>query len=114
MLKEQYLEMGISEEVFDYCEKICTELTDRFKKVDETAEINQLKVLKAMQKNKVSDIHFAASSGYGYNDLGRETLEAVYADVFHTEAALVRPAILCGTHALTVALLASLMIPWTG
>ena len=108
MLKEQYLEMGISEEIFDFCEKICTELTDRFKKVDETAEINQLKVLKAMQKNKVSDIHFAASSGYGYNDLGRETLEAVYADVFHTEAALVRPAILCGTHALTVALFGNL------
>ena len=108
MLKEQYLEMGISEKVFDYCEKICAKLTDRFKKVDETAEINQLKVLKAMQKNKVSDIHFAASSGYGYNDLGRETLEAVYADVFHTEAALVRPAILCGTHALTVALFGNL------
>ena len=108
MLKEQYLEMGISEEVFDFCEKICTELTDRFKKIDEIAEINQLKVLKAMQKNKVSDIHFAASSGYGYNDIGRETLEAVYADVFHTEAALVRPAILCGTHALTVALFGNL------
>ena len=108
MLKEQYLEMGISERVFEFCESICTELTDRFKKVDETAEINQLKVLKAMQKNKVSDIHFAASSGYGYNDLGRETLEAVYADVFHTEAALVRPAILCGTHALTVALFGNL------
>lgn len=108
MLKEQYLEMGISEEVFEFCESICTELTDRFKKIDETAEINQLKVLKAMQKNKVSDIHFAASSGYGYNDLGRETLEAVYADVFHTEAALVRPAILCGTHALTVALFGNL------
>ena len=72
MLKEQYLEMGISERVFEFCESICTELTDRFKKVDETAEINQLKVLKAMQKNKVSDIHFAASSGYGYNDIGRE------------------------------------------
>lgn len=108
MLKEQYLEMGISERVFEFCESICTELTDRFKKVDEIAEINQLKVLKAMQKNKVSDIHFAASSGYGYNDLGRETLEAVYADVFHTEAALVRPAILCGTHALTVALFGNL------
>ena len=108
MLKEQYLEMGISEKVFNFCENICVELTDRFKKVDEIAEINQLKVLKAMQKNKVSDIHFAASSGYGYNDLGRETLEAVYADVFHTEAALVRPAILCGTHALTVALFGNL------
>ena len=108
MLKEQYREMGISEEVFDYCEKICQSLEDRFKRVDEIAEINQLKVLKAMQKNKVSDIHFAASSGYGYNDLGRDTLEAVYADVFHTEAALVRPAILCGTHALTVALFGNL------
>ena len=108
MLKEQYQEMGISEEVFDYCEKICQSLEDRFKKVDEIAEINQLKVLKAMQKNKVSDIHFAASSGYGYNDLGRDTLEGVYADVFHTEAALVRPAILCGTHALTVALFGNL------
>ena len=108
MLKEQYREMGISEEVFDYCEKICISLEDRFKRVDEIAEINQLKVLKAMQKNKVSDIHFAASSGYGYNDLGRDTLEGVYADVFHTEAALVRPAILCGTHALTVALFGNL------
>lgn len=108
MLKEQYLEMGISERVFEFCESICTELTDRFKKVDEIAEINQLKVLKAMQKNKVSDIHFAASSGYGYNDLGRETLEAVYADVFHTETALVRPSILCGTHALTVAMFGNL------
>ena len=108
MLKEQYQEMGISTEVFDYCEKKCKSLEDRFKKIDEIAEINQLKVLKAMQKNKVSDIHFAASSGYGYNDLGRDTLEAVYADVFHTEAALVRPAILCGTHALTVALFGNL------
>lgn len=108
MLKEQYREMGISEEVFDYCEKICKSLEDRFKRVDEIAEINQLKVLKAMQKNKVSDIHFVASSGYGYNDLGRDTLEGVYADVFHTEAALVRPAILCGTHALTVALFGNL------
>ena len=108
MLKEQYREMGISAEVFDYCEKICKSLEDRFKRVDEIAEINQLKVLKAMQKNKVSDIHFAASSGYGYNDLGRDTLEGVYADVFHTEAALVRPAILCGTHALTVALFGNL------
>ena len=108
MLKEQYQEMGISTEVFDYCEKKCKSLEDRFKKIDEIAEINQLKVLKAMQKNKVSDIHFAASSGYGYNDLGRDTLEGVYADVFHTEAALVRPAILCGTHALTVALFGNL------
>ena len=108
MLKKWYLEMGISEQVFDYCEKICENLNTRFKKVDEIAEVNQLKVLKAMQKNRVSDIHFAASSGYGYNDLGRDTLESVYADVFHTEAALVRPSILCGTHALTVAMFGNL------
>ena len=108
MLKKWYLEMGVSEQVFDYCEKICENLTARFKKVDEIAEINQLKVLRAMQKNRVSDIHFAASSGYGYNDLGRDTLESVYADVFHTEAALVRPSILCGTHALTVAMFGNL------
>ncbi len=108
MVKDGYLSMGISREVFDFCEKKCALLEERFKRIDEIAEFNQLKVLRAMQKNKVSDIHFAASSGYGYNDLGRDTLEEVYADVFKTEAALVRPAILCGTHALTVALFGNL------
>lgn len=102
------MSMGISEEVYDFCEEKCRKLAERFNKVDEIAEINQLKVLKAMQNNRVSDIHFAGSSGYGYNDLGRETLESVYADVFHTEAALVRPSILCGTHALAVALFGNL------
>ena len=107
-LREQYRIMGISDEVFDYCEEKCNELSERFKKIDETAEYNQLKVLRAMQKNKVSDIHFSASNGYGYNDLGRDVLEAVYADIFHTESGLVRPSILCGTHALTVALFGNL------
>ena len=69
-----------------------------------TAEYNQLKVIKAMQDNRVSDIHFAATTGYGYNDLGRDTLEDVYASVFHTESALVRPGLISGTHALHVAL----------
>src|SRR5699024_6273957 len=72
--------------------------------IDKMAEYNQLKVLRAMQRRRVSEAHFAATSGYGYNDMGRDTLEEVYADVFHTEAALVRTQITCGTHALTVAL----------
>ena len=106
-VKEQYLAMGVSEAVYNYCEKILEGLKGRFERIDQVAEINQMKVLDAMHKNKVSDIHFAATTGYGYNDLGRETLERVYADTFHTEAALVRPQIACGTHALAVALSAN-------
>ena len=89
-------------------EKICADLEERFKKVDKIAEYNQLKVIGAMQKNKVAEAHFNTTTGYGYNDLGRETLEKVYADVFHTEDALVRPQITCGTHALALALSANL------
>ncbi len=107
-MKEQYLAMGISEPVYEYCEKILNRLNERFQEIDKVAEINQMKVLHAMHKNKVSDIHFAATTGYGYNDMGRETIEQVYADTFHTEAALVRPQIACGTHALAVALSANL------
>lgn len=107
-IKEQYHQLGIDERVYNYCSRILKKLEERFQKIDETAEFNQLKVIHAFQKNRVSDIHFAASTGYGYNDLGRDTLEAVYADIFHTETALVRPAILCGTHALTVALFGNL------
>ncbi len=107
-LYEMYKDAGISREVFDYCEVVLSDLNERFDDINKTAELNQLKVLKAMQKNKVSDVHFAATSGYGYNDLGRDTLEDVYADVFHTEAALVRPQITCGTHALALALSANL------
>lgn len=106
--KQMYLQMGISENVFEFCERTEQTLTERFKEIDEIAEYNQMKVLKAMQKNRVSDVHFAASTGYGYNDIGRDTLEQVYADTFHTETALVRPQLTCGTHALTIALSANL------
>lgn len=103
-----YKELGISEKVFSFCKKTEDSLRERFTEIDQVAEYNQCKVIAAMQKNKLSDIHFAATTGYGYNDLGRDTLEAVYADVFRAEAALVRPQLTCGTHALTVALAANL------
>lgn len=99
-----YQQMGISREVFSFCQQIEKNLAERFQAIDERAEINQLKVIKAMQDNRVSDIHFAATTGYGYNDLGRDTLEEVFASVFHTEAALVRPNLISGTHALHIAL----------
>ncbi|RDU23068.1 methionine gamma-lyase family protein [Anaerosacchariphilus polymeriproducens] len=99
-----YEEMGICKDVFQFGTEIEKCLTDRFKKIDEVVEYNQLKVISAMQKHKVSAECFASTSGYGYNDLGRDKLEEVYAACFHTEAALVRPQIACGTHALSVAL----------
>ncbi len=107
-IRQMYKELGISEKVFSFCKKTEDSLQERFAEIDRVAEYNQCKVIAAMQKNKLSDIHFAATTGYGYNDLGRDTLEAVYADVFRTEAALVRPQLTCGTHALTVALAANL------
>uniref|UniRef100_UPI0028A6E7D1 methionine gamma-lyase family protein n=1 Tax=Lacrimispora sp. TaxID=2719234 RepID=UPI0028A6E7D1 len=103
-INEMYESLGISRQVMDFGKEIEEALKERFKEIDETAEYNQMKVIKAMQDNRVSDIHFAATTGYGYNDLGRDTLEAVYASVFHTESALVRPNLISGTHALTVAL----------
>lgn len=103
-LKQFYNEMNISEEVLNYCGDIEESLKERFRKIDEVAEFNQLKVLKAMQQCRVSDVHFSATTGYGYNDLGRDTLEEVYAATFHAESALVRPQITCGTHALSTAL----------
>ncbi len=103
-----YKQMGISKEVADFGESVAAQLTGRFEKIDETAQINQLKVIHAMQKNKVSSACFAQSSGYGYDDYGRDTLEKVYADCFHTEDALVRPQITCGTHALALALFSNL------
>lgn len=105
---KMYNGLGISKQVLDFCTKIEERLQDRFKEFDEKAEYNQLKVIKAMQEARVSDVHFSASSGYGYNDLGRDTLEEVYAKVFNTEAALVRPQITCGTHALALALASNL------
>ena len=106
--QKMYRELGISEEVFAYGEAAIARLDARFREIDEIAEYNQQKVLAAMQKNRVNATHFAATTGYGYNDAGRDALEAVYADTFHTEAALVRPQITCGTHALAVALSANL------
>ena len=107
-LVEQYKAMGICEEVYSYGEKTECELKERFTAIDEIAEYNQLKVIAAMQKNRVSAECFQMSSGYGYNDLGRDTLEQVYADCFHAKAALVRPQITCGTHALALALMSNL------
>ena len=99
-----YQSMGISNEVYNFGKEILSGLKERFEAIDEVAEYNQMKVLNAMQECKVSDIHFAATTGYGYNDLGRDTLEEVYAKVFHTEDAIVRPQLVSGTHALAVAL----------
>ncbi|MCI6887111.1 MAG: methionine gamma-lyase family protein [Lachnospiraceae bacterium] len=103
-LNEMYAELGISGKVLSFCTEIEESLKPRFEKIDRTAEYNQMKVIKAMQDNRVSDVHFAATTGYGYNDLGRDTLEEVYASLFHAEAALVRPNLISGTHALHVAL----------
>lgn len=107
-LQEQYQALGIDPAVVKFGEEIEEELELRFREIDERAEYNQLKVISAMQKNKVSAECFNISSGYGYNDLGRDTLEKVYADCFRGEDALVRPQITCGTHALALALMSNL------
>ena len=105
---EMYKEIGISKEVYDLGEKVIDDLKDRFLEYDRVAEFNQLKILAAMQKNKVSAECLLGTTGYGYNDLGRDTLERVYADTFKGEDALVRPQITCGTHALALALMSNL------
>jgi cystathionine beta-lyase family protein involved in aluminum resistance len=103
-LQKTYEALGLDPKVLAYCADIEQNLIPRFHLIDQVAEINQMKVLKAMQDNRLSDVHFAATTGYGYNDMGRDTLEKVYADVFKAEDALVRPQLISGTHALTVAL----------
>lgn len=103
-LKAYYEELGVDGKVYDYAQKVEHGLKTRFEKMDEIAQINQLKVLRAMQKNKVAEAHLSGTTGYGYNDIGREAIEGVYADVFGTEDALVRPQITCGTHALGLAM----------
>lgn len=103
-----YRELGIDAEVFAFGRQVEAELTDRFRKIDETAEYNQLKVISAMRACRVSEACLTGTTGYGYNDLGRDTLEQVFAKTFHTEAALVRPLIACGTHALAIALFGNL------
>lgn len=107
-MKELYEQLGISSKVYDFGAEIEVSLKERFEQFDKTAEYNQLKVLMAMQKNKVSAECFQSSSGYGYDDFGRDTLEKVYADTFHTEACLIRSQITCGTHALAIALFGNL------
>ena len=99
---------GIDKKVLDFCLEKEELIKDRFAEIDRITEYNQLKVLRAMQKNNLSDVHFSATTGYGYNDLGRDTLEKIYADIFNTEDALVRPQLISGTHALTVALAGNL------
>ena len=103
-LTGMYEQLGISEKVLKFARETEAALKERFEEIDGGAEYNQLKVIKAMQEARVSDIHFAGTTGYGYNDLGRDTLEEVYARAFHGEDALVRPQLISGTHALTVAL----------
>lgn len=103
-MKALYNKMGISEEVIRYGEDIASSLKERFDTLDELAEYNQLKVLDAFSSNKVSAECLSGTTGYGYNDIGRDTLEAVFAHVFQTEDALVRPQITCGTHALSLTL----------
>ena len=103
-LQGMYKELGISPQVMEFGREVEAGLKERFEGIDAIAEYNQMKVIKGMQDNRVSDIHFAATTGYGYNDLGRDTLEDVYASVFHGESALVRPQLISGTHALHVAL----------
>ena len=107
-METMYESLGISKKVLEFGAQIEEHLKERFEEIDKRAEFNQMKVIKAMQDNRVSDIHFAATTGYGYNDLGRDTLEAVYASAFHGESALVRPQLTCGTHALAVALASNL------
>lgn len=108
LLWERYQALGISKKVFEFGKQVRNELTDRFAEIDKVAEYNQLKVLQAMQENRVSEACLYGTTGYGYNDIGRDTLEKVYASVFQTEDALVRPQITCGTHALALALLSNL------
>lgn len=103
-LENEYKKMGISKDVYNFCQKVEESLKERFDEIDHITECNQLKVLHAMQEHHLSEAHFSPTTGYGYNDIGRETLEKVYATIFGTEAALVRPQITCGTHALYLAL----------
>lgn len=108
MIREQYLKMGLDEDIVRLGDEVRKSLKERFEKIDEMAEYNQLKVLKAMQDKQVSEACLLGTTGYGYNDLGRDTLEDVYAQIFKAEDALVRPQITCGTHALALALMSNL------
>ena len=101
-------EFGVSPKLISLAKTAEARLEPQFRLADEIAGVNQLKVLRAMREHRLSDAHFARATGYGYNDAGREVLEAVYASVFKAEDALVRPQMISGTHALTVALFGNL------
>ena len=103
-----YKAFGISDRVLAFAEPVLESLKERFDLIDETAEYNQLRVIKAMQDAHVGEAHLKGTTGYGYDDIGRDGLEQVYASYFHTEDALVRPQITCGTHALALALMSNL------
>ena len=107
-IKNYYLSLGIKESVYNFCEATEQALLPRFQEIDRIAEQNQIKVISAMQKAGFSESHLNGTTGYGYNDRGREAVEEIYAHVFHTEDALVRQQITCGTHALSIALSANL------
>ena len=96
--------LNIDEKTIDLCLKCEEEAKEQFAKIDEVREYNQYKVLNSMRKNKLSDIHFNMSTGYGYGDIGRDTLDRIYADTFMCEDALVRPNIVSGTHAISLCL----------
>ena len=106
---ELYAQMGVSQKVLDFGATILEEIKPQFAHIDAVAEHNQAKVIQAMQANRLAAMHFNPSTGYGYDDDGRDNLEHIYAHVFGTEAALVRPQITCGTHALALALAANLL-----
>lgn len=103
-LREYYIQLGVSPKVYDFCSEIEKSLEDRFKEIDNITELNQVKVIKAMQDCRFAEEHMNGTTGYGYNDAGREVVEDIYAKVFKTESALVRQQITCGTHALAIAL----------
>ena len=107
-MRSIYRRFGITDEVLNYAAPVLDRLSERFRQIDETAEYNQLRIIKAMQDAHIGEANLKGTTGYGYDDIGRDGLERVYASYFHTEDALVRPQITCGTHALALALMSNL------
>lgn len=103
-----YKEFGIDEKTENLAKQAEVEIKEQLDKIDRICEINSMKVLKAFQDNNISDMHFNSTTGYGYNDIGRDTIEKVFAQVLKAEDSLVRSQFISGTHALTVALFAFL------
>lgn len=103
-----YKKFGINDELIKLAKETEKEIEEELKRIDEIKEYNSIKVLNSFQKNKISDMHFGSTSGYGYGDIGRETIEKIFAEVLGAEDSLVRNQFISGTHALTVALFAML------